>query len=576
MSEHIYDTLSKERKKLQKDGLAPKFMTTGAYQLFKSNYQWAENPRQQYEAIAKTLSSYVDGVLPIPEGYFTEKTWNEIFFNITWEGYHSLSTPELCNIGSPTFRGLPVSCSSSYCGDSIDQFYDTLKNTANLTKYGFGTGVYLGDIRPRGSDIASGGKASGTEPVVNMFRQMSRDVSQGSSRRGSIASYIPIDHGDFWEISQLLDQDPDSLNIGWVVTKEFLSRLDNGDEDAMKRYQRVLKNRMITGKGYILKIDTANELRPECYKANNLFVISSNLCIEIVTTMSEDTDLTCILGSMNLINWDKIKDSKYIFASAVLQDCVVSHFLHQAKTMNLPIERAIRGAEKGRALGIGQMGFASYLQKKRVAFESFEAHRLNVEISKRIYDECWEASRYMAEHLGEPEWCKGFGIRNSHMTAIAPTKSSALLLGGVSESISPDVGMVYTQVTPAGEINRVNPQLLELMKERGVYSKEHVTDIVNAKGSVQGVTWLTDEEKEIFKTAFEINQEVVVRLASVRQKYVDQSQSLNLFFSGNDTEEEVSRVHKLALQDPRIISLYYCYSTREVSASKNTECIACQ
>lgn len=551
-------------------------MTTGGYQLFKSNYQWAETPRQQYEAIASTLSGYVDGKLPIPEGYFKEKTWNEIFFNILWGGIHSVSTPELGNIGAPYFKGLPVSCSSSYCGDSIDQFYDTLKNTANLTKYGFGTGVYLGDIRPRGTAIASGGQASGIEPVVNMFRQMSRDVSQGSQRRGSIASYIPIEHGDFWEICQLLDRDPDSLNIGWVITKAFIEKLDNQDEDAIKRYQQVLKNRMVTGKGYILKIDTANELRPECYKANDLFVISSNLCAEITTTMSEDTDLTCILGSMILTQWDKIKDSKYVFASAVLQDCVAEHFLHQAKKFNLPIDRAIKGVENGRALGIGQMGFASYLQSKRIPFESFEAHRLNVEISKHIFDECWEASRYMAKYLGEPEWCKGFGIRNTHMTAIAPTKSTATICGGVSESISPDVGMVYTQVTPAGEINRVNPQLLELMKERGVFTKEHIAEITNAKGSVQSVTWLTAEEKEVFKTAFEINQEVVIRLASVRQKYVDQSQSLNLFFSGNDTEEEVSRVHKLALQDPRIISLYYCYSTREVSASKNTECVACQ
>lgn len=570
-----YDELSNERKQLQKQGLAPDFFTTGSWQLFKANYLWAETPLEQYQAIAKTLSNYVEGILPIPDGYFKEKTWNDIFFNILWEGLHSPSTPELSNIGCTYFKGLPVACSSGEVQDSIESFYSVLKDTANLTKYGFGTSVYLGHIRPRGSKISSGGVATGIEPVVQMFRKMSNDVSQSGVRRGSIANYIPIEHGDFWEICQLLDQDPDSLNIGWVWTNEFKVKLDAGDEEALARYKRILKLRMITGKGYIFKVDHANEQRPQCYKDKDLTIKTSNLCCEVSLFTDEFHDLTCVLGSMNISKWDKIKNSKAIFASMVFQDCVVSHFIKQSTDMNLPLEKAIRFTEKGRAIGIGQLGFSSYLQSKMISFEEYEAHRLTVEISKRIFEETLEASEYMARYLGEPEWCKGYGVRNTHRLNIAPNKSTAVLMGGISESTSPDVAMAFSQSTPAGEVPRINPQLLKLMKDRGTFTKKHISEIIANKGSVENVNWLNNKEKEVFKTAFAINQEAVVRLASVRQKYIDQSQSLNLFFSGNDTEEEISRVHKLALNDPNIISLYYCYSTREHSNIKNTECISC-
>lgn len=542
--------------------------STSGYQMFKEKYEYETNGRSvrgQFERIAKTAAKHLKGTS-------LEKDAETAFFDLLWKGWLSPSTPVLANMG--TNRGMPVSCSGSVVGDSIDGFYTAYRETALLTKYGFGTSGYLGDIRPRGSKISVGGKASGVVPVFKRFVQDMRDVAQGTARRGAWAGYLPIDHGDFDELVEHVMADPDDANVGWVATSQFITLLNSGDKEAIRRYQKAMKAKMVLGKGYWSFIDKINDKRPEWYKALGLYVKASNLCNEITLFADEDHTFTCVLSSLNLALRDEWKDTDAIFWATVFLDCVAGEFIERAKGIS-GLEKAVRFTEKGRALGLGVCGFHTYLQKKRIPFESFDAHQLNNEIFYDIDKKSKEASALMARELGEPEWMKGWGYRNTHRIAIAPTKSTALLMGGVSEGINPDPAMSFTQLTAAGEVERVNPVLLELMKEKGVYSKKHVKEIKLANGSVQGVSWLTPEEKSVFRTAFEINQEAILRLASSRGRYLDQWQSLNLFFGASANEREISRIHQIAFNDPNILGLYYIYSNSEVSGALNQECIAC-
>jgi ribonucleoside-diphosphate reductase alpha chain len=280
-----------------------------------------------------------------------------------------------------------------------------------------------------------------------------------------------------------------------------------------------------------------------------------------------------VLSSNNVARYREWKDKKVPYWTAIFLDCVASEFIEMSKTIP-GVEKAVRFTEKGRALGIGQCGFHTLLQNEMIAFESLQAQLLSQEIAKLIWEESLEASKFLAKELGEPEWCKGLGVRNTHLIAIAPTKSTANLMGGVSEGINPDPAMVYTQQGSAGEIERVNLSLFKIMNDRGVWNKKTLKELKEKMGSVQHVDWLSDDEKKVFKTAFEINQEVILRMASARSAYVDQWMSLNLFFGSDEDPAWISHIHKLAFLDENILGLYYIYTQSGVQASKG-ECEAC-
>ena len=558
-----YRVLSNERKKMQEDGLMPLHWSTGSWQLFKNKYLYqASNPKEQYQRIASTLAAHT----PDPQ------EWKDKFFDIMWKGWLSPSTPILANTG--TNRGLPVSCAGSYIPDSIDGIYKAKHETAMLTKMGFGTAGYLGDVRPRGTPISVGGTSTGVMQVIEGFQRDMEYVAQGTARRGSWAGYLPIDHGDFNEVCTFLEQHPDGNNIGWNVTEEFIERLKAGDEDAVARYGKALKTKMVTGKGYFFFPDKAAAKRPQWYVDQGLDVKAPQLCNEIMLHSSKDFTYTCVLASMNVELFDDWKDTDAVFVSTVFLDCVCQEFIERAK--NIPgLEKAVAFTKNSRALGLGQCGLHSYFQKNMIAFESFDAHMLNNRISKYIQDEAIKASEWLASVWGEPKWMKGYGRANTHLIAIAPTKSTALIMGGVSEGINPDTAMVYTQKSAGGEVDRVNPYLLKLMKEKGVFSKANVESIRDKMGSVQHVDWLTDDEKLVFRTAFEINQHTILRMAAGRGKFVDQWMSLNLFFAAGEDEAYINDVHKEAFLNPDILGLYYVYSMAGIQASKD-ECIACQ
>lgn len=559
----IYDKLSAERKELQHQGHYPEFFTTGGFQLFKEKYLYeAHGLKDTYMRIAKTAAQYTES----PEA------WASRFFDVMWNGWMACSTPVLSNMGTP--KGMPVSCSGQYVSDSIDGFYKSYHETAMLTKNGFGTSGFLGGIRPRGSKISSGGTASGVLPILKHFVQDMRDVAQGTSRRGAWAGYLDIIHGDFWEVVSYLERYPDDLNIGWIISNEFIHMLQDGDEEAVRRYQKVLKVKAVTGKGYFFFADKVDRMSPAMYKDKGVQVNASNLCTEITLYSNSEETFTCVLSSMNLAKYDEWKDTDAVFVATVFLDCVAQDFIEKGKKIN-GLEKAVRFTERNRALGLGALGFHTYLQQKMVPIESFEAHMINLELFQHIQEEAHRASVWMAEEYGEPDMCRGYGVRNTHLLAVAPNTSSALLCGGVSQGIEPVVANIYNQPTSAGEIARINPVFLRFAKEKFMWNKEVERSIIDNEGSVQHLDWLTEEEKAVFKTAYEIDQKVLVRLAASRQKYICQAQSLNLFFDADEDEEYISEVHKEAFLNPNIKSLYYMRTKAGVQASKG-ECLSCE
>ncbi len=560
----IYDELSDERKELQETGHLPKWCTTIAWQMLKEKNLSAEYPdlNSVYNRIAKHAAKYT----PNPD------EWQPKFFELLWNGWLAASTPVLSNMG--TGFGCPVSCSGGEIPDSVFGFYGSQQEAAVLSKNGFGTSGYLGKIRPRGAPINGvKGGASGVLPVFKDFIQMSRDISQGSQRRGAWAGYIEIDHPDFYEIVNYISKNPDDANLGWVVTDEFIARLDANDNESVLRYQLALKTKMITGKGYFFFVDRVNDLSPQMYKDKGLRVNASNLCTEITLHSSENYTFSCVLSSMNASLYDEWKNTDAVFNATVFLDCVNQDLIEIGK-VTPGMEKVVAFATASRALGLGLLGFHTYLQDHLIPFESFDANLKNTEIFKHLDSESLRASKWMAENWGEPEWCVGYGVRNTHRIAIAPNLSSALICGSVSQGIEPIYKNAYVQNTSAGKMDRVNPSLLTVMKNKGVYTDAVVKDIISNNGSVQHVTWLDDNEKAVFKTAFEIDQKQIVRLASARQRYIDQAQSINFFFSADEDEEYISEVHKLAFKDPWIKSLYYVRSENGVNVTKG-ECVAC-
>lgn len=555
---------SEERKKLQAMGEIPDWFITPGYQLFIEKYLWASSVKEQYKAIAREAASYVNNRFDEGEAY-------NKFFNLLWKGWLSPSTPILANMG--TTRGLPISCSGGYIGDSIDGFYTARREAAILTKHGFGTSGYLGDIRPRGSDISIGGKASGVLPVFKGFVRDMEEVAQGTNRRGAWAGYLPITHGDFDELCNYLLMHPDGLNVGWNIPNYFIDDLNNGSAEALRRYQKALKTKMVTGKGYFFFVDKANEQKPYSYKTAELDILASNLCTEIMLPSNEDYTFTCVLSSMNVAKFDEWQNTDAVYWSTVFLDAVATSFIDKARWIP-GLENAVRFTEEHKALGLGQCGLHTYLQGRGIPFESLEARWESNEIARIIQLQAIRADRDMYDYSTQPIYCDD-ETSHTHLIAIAPTKSTALIMGGISEGINPDPAVVFGQNTSAGEVERITPVFLNLMKQRGVYDKGHIREIEDAFGSVQGVSWLTPGEKLVFKTAFEMDMKAIIRMASSRQQYVDQGQSINLFFAGDATEEYISKCHKMAFNDPNILSLYYCYSKAGVSGSKE-ECVACQ
>ena len=572
---------SKERKELQKQGLCPDWMTTMGWQLFSQKYLNGDckNPKEQYQRIAKTLAKHAPKEYPEfwdKIDYWKGKTWEQVFFDTLYDGFISASTPMLTNTG--TDYGMSVSCSGSYVGDSIEEFYETRKQNALLTKEGFGTAVYLGDVRPRGSKMKNG-EANGSQPVAEMFVDDAMKVSQGSARRGASSWYYPIDGGDFDELVHYLETFTDGNNAGWCLTDEFRDKLLSGDKDAVMRWGKMLSCKGNVGSGYQFFVDKANRKAPQMYKDKGLKIKSSQLCSEITLFSDSDNTFTCVLASENLRKYDE-RPEMLAFIGTVMLDCVASDFIEKAKEKG-NMERAVRFTEQSRALGYGVMAFHTYLLDHSIVWGSLESKFTNIKMFSTIKSEATQATQWMAKVLGEPELCKGYGVRNTHLLAVAPTKSTALIVGSVSEGINPQVGFVYTQSTPSGEVFRIDPSFLQLIKDKGIYTSEYdkatqdfLYDIISHKGSIQHRDEFTEHEKAVYRTAFEINPYDHLDLVSERQEYICQAQSCNVFLA-NTTAKEMSKLYLYAYLDKNILSLYYHYGLRDANIQTNVVCESC-
>lgn len=575
---NAYEKLSFKRKQLQNDGLAPYWFTTAGYQLVTEKHylDTAETPKDMYTRIAKRAAELTTIRIPAQFGY---SSWFDAYFDVMWKGWLSPSTPVLSNMGNE--RGHPIACSGTHLGDSISSFYSARKEIAQLTQRGYGTSWCLDPVRHRGAPISKGGTANGVMQPASGAVQDTREVSQGGVRRGSIGQYLNILHPDFDEVCDQLISDHDGWNIGWNFTEEFKHLYRTDQDRADHIWKRILRTKMITGKGYFLFLDKVNRDRPQVYKDKGFFVRHSNLCSEIELMSDKDHSFTCVLSSMNVTKFDEWKGTYAVQIATIFLDAVIEDMLIKAKREE-GFEKVIAFTEKSRAIGLGQLGIATYFQMKNWVFGDFQSIQFNQQLTKILDEESLKASKLLAATLGEPEWLVGYGERFTHRLAFPPTKSTAIIQGGCSEGINPVYANVYTQKTAGGTIYRVNPVLLDLMKERGKYAEETLERINSAQGSVQGEDWLTAHEKKVFKTAFEINQEAILLLASHRQRIMSQGgggqgQSVNLFFQKEESESEISRIHNLAFEDEWIHGLYYVHSLNKESTYKvnKDDCEGC-
>jgi ribonucleotide reductase alpha subunit len=918
-----FEQLSIERKRLQEQGLLPSWYTTQAWQMFKQKYAvpGEDAVRGRHRTIAKTLARHMKG---------REAEWEELFFSEMWDGILSPSSPALANTG--TDRGMMVACSGQVIDDSVDGFYTAMRETALLSKWGFGTSADFSGIRPRGTPISKGGKASGAVEVINDFFTTAGKISQGGARRGSIGAYLDIEHGDWDEACDSLAAEPNGKNYGWIIRDSFVEKLKAGDEDANRRWTKALYTKLITGKGYVFCIDKANRHRPQMYKDWGLDIKATNLCCmaadqrvvtdrgiktvgdlyreggpnkvvgltgvdqagpmllprpnaemvqietaegyrhkvtpdhrvwkegagwveaqhlvpgdklliqqvegifgpehnpslaflagliagdgtftnngtsvcidlwegktlhladevtqhaaellasntllhttstnnpefvgtskqrlcsaplarilaehgfnadtklripefvwtgtretvgqylrglyltdgniqaskgtcvmslasvskeflqdvqvlwanfgvkssiaklhdgglrdfgenggvyetrpvwrllitsirgcqiadgvtglssnregsvvelfkerlskkgyaqkmyttftgltklpnedaycltvdsdthawtvngmithntEIMLHSSDDLTYSCILASLNLVHKDKFKQRNSVFIATVFLDCLCQEFIEKSVGV-AGLEKVREFTIRGRAIGLGVMGFHTYLQSQGIPYIGLEAQFLSTEIAKHLHDESLRASQWLAQEYGEPMWCEGYGVRNTHRTAYAPTKTTSLLMGGVSESWFPDPGMVFDAGSSVGELRRIPPVFYELMKAKRVYSEQTIQDIIDHLGSVQHVDWLTDEEKLVYLNAFEMDQRILLRHASQRQRYTCQGQSLNFYVPEDGSEDLIAELMTMVLLDENILSQYYIYSRSGIVVKD--ECVAC-
>ena len=538
----------------------PEWMSQEAVDTLSRGYLWqAETPRGMWERVANNAARILkrDDIA-------------QDLFDVLWNGYVGLATPVASNFGTP--RGLPISCYSVHLSDSVQSIYSHLKEVAALSKNGGGVGVYFGDIRPAGSPITAGGKSTGTVPWAQQYDLAASVVSQGGVRRGSFAMYMPITHPDLPELLRSKDHsqgDPRKFidsNVAVTVDDEFIQLMLAGDVEKQKLFGEVMKIRMVSGSPYIVYIDNANRQNPECYNQRGLKVSTSNLCSEIFLHTDESHSFVCVLSSLNLAKYDEWKNWKGASTgktvpelATYLLDAVVEEFIHKAE--RLPsMGRSVRFAKKSRALGAGTMGLHALYQKRGLAFESEEARQLNIECHKFIKDNAEKASRQMAKEYGEPEWCKGNGMRHTHLIAIAPTRSNSVISGAVSQGIEPIDANYYVAKQAKGTFIRKNPYLVSILDSLGKNTEEVWESILEMRGSVQHLSFLDANQKKVFRTAREINQFELIKQAADRQPFVCQGQSLNLFV---DPEADPTYIFKLHLSAWKagLKSLYYLRSS---------------
>jgi ribonucleoside-diphosphate reductase alpha chain len=470
-------------------------------------------------------------------------------------GFYSLSSPIWSNFGRK--RGLPISCFGSYIPDNIHDILNKIGEVGAMSAGGGGTSAYFGDVRGRGVPIASSGTATGVHHQLTVFDSLINYVSQGNVRRGSFAAYLPIDHKDIGEFLKIRSEGDSiqDLSIGVCVSDEWMKSMIEGDTDKRKLWGQVIKKRFESGYPYIFFSDNVNNNAPQVYKDKGLKIHASNLCTEIFLSTSKDESFVCDLSSINLEKWDEIVETDAIETLIFFLDAVMTEFIDKTEGIEL-MAAARKFAINQRALGLGVLGWHTYLQSKMIAFESLEAKFKNVDIWKVIRERTDKATESLAAIYGEPPILEGYGRRNTTTLAIAPTTSSSFILGQTSPSIEPLNSNYFVKDLAKGKFTFKNIQLVKLLSTKGKNDQDIWKSILMRGGSVQHLDFLTQEEKDVFKTFSEISQKEIIIQAAQRQKYIDQGQSLNLMIPPNTKAKDVNELMIFAWEQG-IKSLYY-------------------
>lgn len=513
--------------------------------------------------------------------------FSEKFLSYLSKGYYSLSSPIWSNFGLR--KGLPISCFGSHIEDDMSSILFTQAEVGMMSKYGGGASGYFGELRPRGSEITDNGHSSGAVHFMNLFESIIDVVSQGSTRRGRFAPYLPIEHPDIEEFLKIgTEGNPiQELTHGVTVTNAWLEEMIEGDEEKRRIWAKVLQRRVEIGYPYIFFTDNVNDNTVDVYKELNLPIRHSNLCAEIALPSNEEWSFVCNLSSMNLLHYDEWKDTDAVETMIYFLDAVMTDFITKLESMRdselkeerrafMFMERSYNFAVENRALGLGVLGWHSLLQSKMISFESNEARSLNAMIFRTIQARAEKASKELAELYGEPKILKGYRRRNTTLTAVAPTTSSAFILGQVSQSIEPVWSNNYVKDVAKTKVTLQNPYLKEILEEKGKNTREVWNNIRDHDGSVQHLDFLSQEEKDVFKTFSEIDQMTIIDQAADRQPFIDQSQSLNVMINPTVSAKDINELY-LAAWERGIKSLYYQHSTNAAQQfNKKKVCLACE
>lgn len=517
-------------------------------------------PEQRLELIAHTA----ERLLGKPG--FAEK-----FLGYVSKGYYSLSSPIWANFGIA--KGLPISCFGGHIADNMSSILFAQAEAGMMSKFGGGTSGFFGELRHRGAPIRYNGRSSGSVHFMQLFETIINVVSQGSTRRGHFSPYLPVEHPDIDEFLDIgTEGNPiQNLTHGVTVTNAWMESMIAGDTAKRAIWAKVIQRRVEIGYPYIIFIDTMNQNTVDVYKDKGIKITHSNLCTEIALPDNEDWSFVCDLASMNILHYDAWKSTDAVETMVYFLDAVMTDFINKLEALRDSadrtereafhyMERTYNFAVANRALGLGVLGWHSYLQSKMIPFESIQAKRLNLEIFRFIKQRSYAASAELAREYGEPEVLKGYGRRNTTLNAVAPTTSSAFILGQVSQSIEPIWSNCYVKDIDKMKVTIHNPHLKALLREKGKDTREVWTDIRDHDGSVQHLGFLSDHEKEVFKTFNEIDPMEVIDQASTRQLHIDQAQSLNLMVNPRMPAKEINNLYITAWKIG-IKSLYYQHST---------------
>ncbi|WP_298329522.1 ribonucleoside-diphosphate reductase subunit alpha [uncultured Dokdonia sp.] len=563
--------------KTEGEGAGFEWLTENSRKFLGAGYL---SPGVSPEQRIREVADRAEDILGMPG--FSDK-----FYGYMSEGFYSLASPVWSNFGKE--RGLPISCFGSHISDDMGNILYTQSEVGMMSKLGGGTSGYFGKIRPRGADVKNNGQASGSVHIMQLFESMVDVVSQGSVRRGRFSPYLPIEHADIEEFLEIGTEGNSiqELTHGVTVTNEWMEEMIAGDSAKRALWAKVLQSRGEMGYPYIFFTDNANNGAADVYKDKDHKIYASNLCTEIMLPSNDDWSFVCVLSSVNVLHYDKWKDTDAVETMVYFLDAVITEFLEKLERYRdsdsredrqtfLFMERAYNFAKANRSLGLGVLGWHSLLQSRMLPFNSQEAFNLNSEIFKVIKEKSYKASEELAETFGEPEVLKGYGRRNATLNAVAPTTSSAFILGQVSQGIEPIWSNIYVKDIAKIKTTIKNPFLVELLEEKGMNTTDVWRSIRDMDGSVQHLEFLSENEKDTFKTYSEIDQMDIIYQAANRQNHIDQGQSVNIIVHPEMPVKEINKIHvtawKLGLK-----SLYYQHSMNAAQKFKQKkDCASCE